>query len=207
MAGVWWWRHYSLAKKYTMTMWSWKGLKHHGLVMGHRWGSHGGTWKMGTWGWNIALEMLYVLMGICLGGSDCPALKCVSSCSLKLDKFWWVISFKAHVPRHAVSDRPKPAPSHHQNMTCFYVNLLSGPRCPWKPMLGCLEVSDAFTTCHWNNLGDQSKNNFKSQRIGKSGWFFHENQHSLRVLNTQNRPVLWFWFFEIPATVISWFCF
>jgi hypothetical protein len=21
----------------------------------------------------------------------------------------------------------------------------------------------------------------------------------LRVLNTQNRPVLWFWFFEIPA--------
>jgi len=27
-----------------------KGLKRHGWVMGHGWGSHGGTWKMGAWG-------------------------------------------------------------------------------------------------------------------------------------------------------------
>jgi hypothetical protein len=27
-----------------------KGLKCHGWVMGHGWGSHGGTWKMGCWG-------------------------------------------------------------------------------------------------------------------------------------------------------------
>ncbi len=27
-----------------------KGFKHHGWVMGHGWGTHGGTWKMGTWG-------------------------------------------------------------------------------------------------------------------------------------------------------------
>jgi hypothetical protein len=25
-----------------------KGLKHHGWVMGHGWGLHGGTWKMGA---------------------------------------------------------------------------------------------------------------------------------------------------------------
>jgi hypothetical protein len=24
-----------------------KGLKHHGWVMGHGWGLHGGTWNMG----------------------------------------------------------------------------------------------------------------------------------------------------------------
>jgi hypothetical protein len=35
-------------------------LKHHGWVMGHGWGLHGGTWKMGGWGQNIALEMLHV---------------------------------------------------------------------------------------------------------------------------------------------------
>jgi hypothetical protein len=27
-----------------------KGLKRHGWVMGHGWGFHGGTWKMGAWG-------------------------------------------------------------------------------------------------------------------------------------------------------------
>jgi len=29
----------------------------------HGWGSHKGTWKMGKWGQNIALETLHVLMG------------------------------------------------------------------------------------------------------------------------------------------------
>jgi hypothetical protein len=30
--------------------------------MGHEWGSHGETWKMGRWGQNIAPEMLHVLV-------------------------------------------------------------------------------------------------------------------------------------------------
>jgi hypothetical protein len=38
-----------------------KNLKHHG------WGLHGGTWKMGGWGRNIALEMLHVSVGNVLG--------------------------------------------------------------------------------------------------------------------------------------------
>ncbi len=38
-----------------------KGLKHYGWVMGHGWGLHGGTWKMGTWGRHIVLETLHVL--------------------------------------------------------------------------------------------------------------------------------------------------
>jgi hypothetical protein len=31
--------------------------------MGHGWGSHGGTWKMGAWGQNIAPKTLHVSMG------------------------------------------------------------------------------------------------------------------------------------------------
>jgi len=43
--------------------------------MGHGWGLHGGTWKMGAWGPNIAPEMLHVLVGICFGGSSCPNIE------------------------------------------------------------------------------------------------------------------------------------
>jgi len=42
--------------------------------MEHGWGSHGGTWKMGAWGQNIALENLHVLAGICFGGLGCPSI-------------------------------------------------------------------------------------------------------------------------------------
>jgi len=40
-----------------------KGLKRHGWVMGHGWGLHGRTWKMGAWGRNIAPKTLHVSMG------------------------------------------------------------------------------------------------------------------------------------------------
>jgi hypothetical protein len=43
--------------------------------MGHGWGLHGGTWKMGTWGPNIALKMLHVLLGICFRGLSCPCIE------------------------------------------------------------------------------------------------------------------------------------
>jgi hypothetical protein len=43
--------------------------------MGHGWGSHGGTWSMGTWGQNIVIEMLHVLVGICFRGLGCPNIE------------------------------------------------------------------------------------------------------------------------------------
>ncbi len=57
--------------------------------MGHgaRWGSHGGTWKMGKWAQNIAPEMLHVSMGYILGAQVAHALKCMLGCSSKLDMF------------------------------------------------------------------------------------------------------------------------
>jgi hypothetical protein len=36
--------------------------------MGHEWGLHGGTWKMGARGRNIAPKTLHVLVGIWFGG-------------------------------------------------------------------------------------------------------------------------------------------
>jgi hypothetical protein len=38
--------------------------------MGHGWGSHGGTWNMGTF-----IEMLHVLVGICFRGLGCPSIE------------------------------------------------------------------------------------------------------------------------------------
>jgi hypothetical protein len=43
--------------------------------MGHGWGSHGGTWKMGAWGQNIALETLHVLAKICFEGLGCLGIE------------------------------------------------------------------------------------------------------------------------------------
>jgi hypothetical protein len=40
-----------------------KGLN---VMDGHGWGSHGGTWKMGRWGQNIAFETLDISMGYVL---------------------------------------------------------------------------------------------------------------------------------------------
>jgi hypothetical protein len=59
-----------------------KGLKYHGWVMGHGWGSHGGTWKMGGWGRNIAPKMLHVLTV-----RATQASKHALGCLLKLDMF------------------------------------------------------------------------------------------------------------------------
>jgi hypothetical protein len=43
--------------------------------MGHGWGLHGGTWKMGAWGQNITIEKLHVSMGICFGGLGCLGIE------------------------------------------------------------------------------------------------------------------------------------
>jgi hypothetical protein len=107
-----------------------KNLKHHGWVMGHGWGSHGGTWKMGAWGWNIAPETLHVLAGICFGGLGCLGIETHVQ---PLTKTWHVsrvVIFEVHVSRCMVSDQPKPSSSHHQNTTCFHVGLFQGLHCP-----------------------------------------------------------------------------
>jgi hypothetical protein len=56
-----------------------KGLKRHGWVMGHGWRLHGGTWKMGRWGRNIATQMLHVSVGGKFQGScmEAHVLWCV----------------------------------------------------------------------------------------------------------------------------------
>jgi hypothetical protein len=52
-----------------------KGLKCHGWVMGHGWGLHRRTWKMGGWGRNIAPKTLHVLMGYVSRAPVAPTLK------------------------------------------------------------------------------------------------------------------------------------
>jgi hypothetical protein len=66
-----------------------KGLKHHGWVTGHGWGLHGGTWKMGGWGPNIAPKMLHVSRAQATQTS-----KHAVGCPLKLDMFRWVVVLK-----------------------------------------------------------------------------------------------------------------
>jgi hypothetical protein len=70
-----------------------KSLKCHGWVMGHGWGQ------------NITLETLHVLVGYVLGARTTRALKCTLGCMLKLDMFWWVVGFKAHVSFCVIFDR------------------------------------------------------------------------------------------------------
>jgi len=52
-----------------------KGRKLHGWVTGHGWVSHGGTWKTGTWGQNIAPKMLHVSVRIYCGGLGCLGIE------------------------------------------------------------------------------------------------------------------------------------
>jgi hypothetical protein len=80
------------------------GLKHHGWVMWHGWQSHGGTWKMGGWGKNIAPETVHVSMRYVLKAWVVRALKCASGHPLKLDMFQQVVSFEV-VLKCAVFDR------------------------------------------------------------------------------------------------------
>jgi len=51
--------------------------------MGHGWGLHGGTWKMGAWGRNITIETLRYVSGAWVA----QASKYVSGCPPKLDMF------------------------------------------------------------------------------------------------------------------------
>ncbi len=65
--------------------------------MGHGWGLHGGTWKMGKWGQSIILEMLHVSMGYVSWAWVAHASKHMSGCLSKLDMFWWVVGCKVLV--------------------------------------------------------------------------------------------------------------
>jgi hypothetical protein len=72
--------------------------------MGHGWGLHGGTWKMGRWGRNILPETLHVLVGYVYGAWATQASKRALGHPPKLDLFLWAVSFEAHVSWHAVFD-------------------------------------------------------------------------------------------------------
>jgi len=75
--------------------------------MGHGWGSHGGTWKMGGWGRNIIPKMLHVLVGYVSRAWITQSLKRTLGSSPKVDMFWWVVGFEVQVLWHAIFDRPK----------------------------------------------------------------------------------------------------
>jgi hypothetical protein len=131
-----------------------KGLKHHGWVMGHGWGSHGGTWKMGGWGRNIALETLHVPVGYVSRAWATRALKCTLGCLLKLNMFKWVVGFEVLVSRIMFcgvqfwTNRNKCQATTKTRyvfvLVCFGVHSTH----VWKHVLNCLKVSNAFTTCH-----------------------------------------------------------
>jgi hypothetical protein len=77
-----------------------KGLKCHGSIMGHGWGLHMGTWKMGAWGQNIAPKILHVLVGNMFQGLELPKhQKRMLSRLLKLNMFQWVIVFEVQVSK------------------------------------------------------------------------------------------------------------
>jgi hypothetical protein len=98
-------------------MWeSWKGLKCHG------WGLHGGTWKMGAWGWNIVFETFHVLVGDMFQG-------------LRLSRHWntcWA--------------------AHQNLTCSVLVCFGSHDARAWKPALGRLKANNTFTICQGHDV-------------------------------------------------------
>jgi hypothetical protein len=61
--------------------------------MGHVWGLHGGTWKMGAWGWNIAPKSLH-LVGDTFQGLSYPDIEThlgppVETCHVLMSGRFW----------------------------------------------------------------------------------------------------------------------
>jgi len=136
-----------------------KGLKHHGWVMGHGWGSHGETWKMGTWGRNIALETLHVLVSGMFHFLGCLGIEThvkllAKTWHVSVGGRFQVLGFEDHVQnvrflirwnwRHATAKT-----WHVYALVCLGARVAHA----WKPMLGHLEANNTFTTCCWNNIG------------------------------------------------------
>jgi len=97
---------------------SWMGITWGNIedgCMGPKPSSQNVTWSGGDMFQRLRLPRHW---NICLG------------CLLKLEMFWWVVSFKVHVLWGAIFDWPKPALGCHRNMTCFCVDLLQGVHCP-----------------------------------------------------------------------------
>jgi hypothetical protein len=102
------------------------------------------------WGQNIALEMLHVWVGYVLRAQVAQTSKCASNCLLRLDMFRWVVGFEVLVLRlmfrgmRLLIVKMNVGPSlKHDMFLCWFAL--------W-PTLGHFKVSDAFTTCHWNNV-------------------------------------------------------
>ncbi len=109
-----------------------KGLKRQGWVMRHGWGSHGGTPKMGEWGWNIVFVRCFGVIyfrGLGWLGIKMHVEPPGKTWQILMGGRFWVFCFEAHVLRRMVSNWRKWASGCHWNMTCLCFSLLQGPHC------------------------------------------------------------------------------
>ncbi len=99
--------------------------------MGHRWGSHGGTWNMGTWGQNIAFEMLHFWWGYVLGARAARTSKHMLNYMPKREMFHWVVGFEVQVLRLMCCGVQFLTNQNECQATTEtkHVGLLRGPRC------------------------------------------------------------------------------
>ncbi len=121
--------------------------------MGHGWGLHGGTWKIGGWVQNIANV---------LGWYDSRARATRASKHrpgqlLKLDMFQWVVGFEVQV-WWVISRGTRLLTSRNERWTAthtrhVFMSVCSGACAArvWELMLIRLKASNAFMTCRWNN--------------------------------------------------------
>jgi hypothetical protein len=118
-----------------MSQWAWMGIAWGNMEDGCIGSKHSSRKFTCFWGLSY------------LGIKTCVGLL-VETWHVSMGGRFWVSSFKTHI-----FEQLKLMSSPHRNMTCFCVGLLRAHTARmWKLMLGCLEMSDAFTTCRWNNI-------------------------------------------------------
>jgi hypothetical protein len=128
----------------------------HGAWMGITWGNMENGWM----GPKHSSQNITYFNGICFKGSSCISIETriglpSETWHVSVGGRFWGSCFEAHVLWCVIFNWQKQASSFHRNSTCFHVGLLQAPTAHgWKPTLGCLEASNAFTTCCWNNVKD-----------------------------------------------------
>ncbi len=157
-----------------------KGLKHHGWVMGHGWGLHGGTWNMGGWDQNIVTRFDV----ICFEGWGCPGIKKHIG---PPDMFWWVVGLKVLVLRFMFCGAQFSA-SWNEHWTAIetHVSVSIWSKAlaarAWKLVLGRFEVNNTFMTCFSNNV----RPNQTSSNVGQINhlWYYACKEPYMRGLLT-----------------------
>jgi hypothetical protein len=126
--------------------------------MGHGGGLHGRTWKMGGLGQNIVPKTLHVSVGYVLSARVSQASKCTLGYIVET---WHVLvggSFEVLISRLMFRGLwfSTSQNEHWVVIETWHVFMLVCSRVPlvhvWKPVLGCLEVSEVFTIRRWNNV-------------------------------------------------------